>query len=164
MLEQITNLYPSSWDNMFLLTAILWSQKSKDPNTKCAAVITDDLNRIVSIGYNSPVRNVDDFKLNLERPFNRFHCIHAEHNAYLNAARSGNKIYVTGKPCVYCLQLMYHVDIRDIVYTDFSKPKMVEDELMLQAYENFYSALQKPLKMTFIPFSSLNINIITDIL
>ena len=58
--------------------------------------------------------------------------IHAEANAIYNAVRQGKskqgmRVYVTGKPCVACYQMMHQCGIDEIVYTNVSMPKMVEN-------------------------------------
>ena len=39
------------WDRRFMDMATLVSMWSKDPSTKCGAVIVDPMNRIVSVGH-----------------------------------------------------------------------------------------------------------------
>ena len=49
-----------SWDDFFMGVAELASKRSKDPDTRCGAVIVDTQNRIVSVGYNGLPRGMDD--------------------------------------------------------------------------------------------------------
>ena len=42
----------TKWDNRFLVLAKLIGSWSKDPSTKVGAVIVDEDNKIVSLGYN----------------------------------------------------------------------------------------------------------------
>ena len=56
-----------AWDTYFMALAKLSSMRSKDPNTSVGAVIVDDMNRIVSIGYNGFPRGCDDDSLPWER-------------------------------------------------------------------------------------------------
>ena len=73
------------WDFRFLNLAKHVSSWSKDPSTKVGAVIVDDKNRIVSIGYNGfPVNISDDYRL-LDRETKLEHIVHAEINAILFA-------------------------------------------------------------------------------
>ena len=41
-----------SWDESFMLHAIVASGRSKDPNSQVGACIVDKNNRILSLGYN----------------------------------------------------------------------------------------------------------------
>jgi dCMP deaminase len=101
--------------------AYLVSQRSNDAQTKCGAVIVGKNNEILSTGYNGTIRNIDDNILPNLRPDKYMWMIHAEHNAILNCARNGIKldgttIYVTGPPCIYCLQYIYQVGISKIIH------------------------------------------------
>ena len=52
------------WDSRFLRIAQEVSTWSKDPSTKVGAVIVDNRNRVVSMGYNGfPQRVADDERL-----------------------------------------------------------------------------------------------------
>ena len=58
--------------------------------------------------------------------------LHAEANAIYNAVRKGKStqgmsVYVTVNPCVACYQMMHQCGINEIVYTNVSMPKMVEN-------------------------------------
>ena len=48
------------WDDYFMTMVYLASTRSKDEHTKVGAVIVDDLNIIMSVGYNSFVRGIND--------------------------------------------------------------------------------------------------------
>ena len=54
-----------SWDTRFIDLAKLVSTWSKDPSTKVGAVITDDNNRVISLGYNGFPKNIQDISLRL---------------------------------------------------------------------------------------------------
>ena len=123
----------SYWDNIYLLDAVYWSRKSHDPETQCGCVIVNPLdNTTVAHGYNGFVRGIDNAKLPNTRPNKYPFMIHAEANAIYNAVRQGKstqgmRVYVTGKPCVACYQMMHQCGIDEIVYTNVSMPKMVEN-------------------------------------
>lgn len=128
-----------NWDQIFLMEAILWSQRSLDPRTKCGCVLVRN-KTVLSTGYNSFVRDINDFILPMEAPLKYEFFLHAEHNAVLNCARNGISTfgataYITGKPCHKCLQTMWQVGIKDYIYTDYSKPHMVEGEEIQKIYE-----------------------------
>jgi len=79
----------SKWDVRMLQVAELVASWSKDPSTKCGAVITDQLHRIVSTGYNGLPQGVpDDDGVWNNREEKYEHVIHAEGNAIIFAGRS----------------------------------------------------------------------------
>lgn len=106
------------WDDRFLEMAKLISTWSKDPSTKCGAVITQD-KRIISHGYNGFPKGVDDdpkLYANRERKYRRV--IHAEQNAILHAKQdlTGCTCYVYPiPPCSTCAALLIQVGIKRIV-------------------------------------------------
>ena len=111
------------WDTYFISLAHLSAMRSKDPNTKVGAVIVDDMNRIVSIGYNGMPRGCsdEDFPWEREGGFLKTkyaYVVHAELNAILNAPRSvqGCTIYVSLFPCNECAKAIIQAGIRKIVY------------------------------------------------
>ena len=53
------------WDDRFLVLAKLIGSWSKDPSTQVGAVIVDDKNRIVSVGYNGFPRGIKDLEKRL---------------------------------------------------------------------------------------------------
>jgi|TARA_R110000744_G_scaffold365261_2_gene474063 dCMP deaminase len=83
--------------------------KSKDISTQVGAVIVGKDKEIVSTGYNSFPRGINDMKLSRqERPEKYYWFEHAERNAIYNAARigvstKGCTMYLTcGIPCADC--------------------------------------------------------------
>lgn len=111
------------WKTYFMSLAHLSALRSKDPNTKVGAVIVDNKNRIVSIGYNGMPRGCDDEKMPwinkgdfLETKY--AYVVHAELNAILNAPRSveGCTIYVSLFPCNECAKAIIQSGIKEIVY------------------------------------------------
>ena len=100
------------------------SQRSLDPNTKCGAVIVSSDNRVLSQGYNSPIKSSIDNEIPLTRPKKYFHMIHAEENAILayNGSHQDIKdgtIYITGSPCHKCLRMIIQKGITNIIYPKF---------------------------------------------
>jgi dCMP deaminase len=74
------------WDLRFLEMAKLVASWSKDPSTKCGAVIVRPDKTIAAVGYNGFPRNVDDspeLYNNREEKYGRV--VHAEVNAVLAA-------------------------------------------------------------------------------
>ena len=98
-----------NWKDYFLNIAEQVKIKSKDKNTQIGAVIVGSDNEILSTGYNSFPRGLDDNKEERqERPEKYYWMEHAERNAIYNAARvgtplKGSSIYITsGLPCMDC--------------------------------------------------------------
>ena len=79
-----------NWTEYFRNLANNVKLKSKDINTQIGAVIVGEDNEIVSTGYNSFPRGLDDtIEERQVRPEKYFWFEHAERNAIYNAARIG---------------------------------------------------------------------------
>ena len=96
--------------------------KSKDKYTQIGAVIVGKDNEIVSTGYNSFPRGINDNEpLRQERPEKYYWFEHAERNAIYNAARigvstKGTTMYLTcGIPCADCCRGIINAGITTIV-------------------------------------------------
>ena len=106
------------WDERFIELAKLAGSWSKDPSTKVGAVIVDDKNRIVSVGYNGfPQKISDNDRLNdRDKKYNVI--VHAEANAILFANKdlSGCIIYTYPfQPCSSCSGLIIQSGIKRVV-------------------------------------------------
>ena len=108
-----------NWTEYFLNIAEQIKLKSKDESTQIGAVIVGKDNEILSTGYNSFPRGLDDSKKERqERPEKYFWIEHAERNAVYNAARIGvslknSTIYLTsGVPCMDCARAIVNVGIQ----------------------------------------------------
>ena len=95
--------------------------KSKDINTQIGAVIVGPDREIVSTGYNSFPRGIDDsVPQRQERPEKYYWFEHAERNAIYNAARigvstKGCTMYLTcGIPCSDCCRGIINAGIKSI--------------------------------------------------
>lgn len=75
------------WDSRFLRIAKEVSTWSKDPSTKVGAVIVDNNNRVVSMGYNGFPQGVDDDERLKDRETKYKLIVHAEMNALLFSSR-----------------------------------------------------------------------------
>lgn len=106
------------WNIRFLEHARVVASWSKDPSTKVGAVITDQFNRVISIGYNGFARGCDDSPevyANRERKYLR--TVHAEINAILFAKRdlTGCRLYTWPfQPCSRCAAMIINSDIKEI--------------------------------------------------
>lgn len=101
------------WDRRFLVLAKHIAEWSKDESTKVGAVIVDDKNRIISVGYNGFPRGVDDsVERYSNRPVKYQMIVHAEINAMIFANRSlaGCTLYTHPfGPCSRCAcQVIQH--------------------------------------------------------
>ena len=122
-----------TWDEYYLGMASLVSRKSKDPSTKCGAVIVAKSNAVLSIGFNGFPRGVAEVhtapalptegKLiaeRWERPQKYRWVVHAEMNAILNAARhgislEGSRLYTTTLPCSECVKAIIQAGIKEVI-------------------------------------------------
>ncbi len=110
-----------NWESYFLNIAEQVKLKSKDNNTQIGAVIVGEDNEILSTGYNSFPRGLDDENNERqERPEKYFWFEHAERNAIYNAARvgtrlKGSSIYLTsGLPCMDCARGIVNSGIKRV--------------------------------------------------
>lgn len=106
------------WDRRFLSLCRYISTWSKDPSTKCGAVIVRDRNRIVSAGYNGYPAGVPDDHTLQTRKEKYQRIIHAEVNAILMAKQDlkGYTIYVYPLlPCAQCAAAIIQSGIARVV-------------------------------------------------
>ena len=94
------------WETRFLQLAKHVSTWSKDPSTKCGAVIVRPDRTVASIGFNGLPRNVDDSPERLlDRDKKLSYIVHAEANAILTAREPLNNcvVYIWPmQPCCHC--------------------------------------------------------------
>ena len=125
-----------SWDEYFLEIAYLVSKRSSDRFIKHGSVIVDNKTRhIIGTGYNGTVRGFDESLIDMyKRDERRPYMIHSEENALYNCTKNlmelqdGSTIYVTGTPCVNCLQRIINAGVTSIVHYD-RIGSITEDEL-----------------------------------
>ena len=147
----------SSWDNIFLLEATLWSRRSHDVQTQCGCVLVKNKTNISS-GYNGFIRDIDDDTLPKVRPAKYPFMIHAEANAVYNATRNGQSTlnstaYITAVPCLQCLQMLYQCGVTKIYFSDISNPKIVS---LSKDYEDILELMGDKIELRFIPKTSLD--------
>ena len=116
---------PISWDEYFMLQAMISAFKSKDPATKVGAVFVDHKNHQITMGYNGMVAGIDESKLSWDKDKTKSleeqkygYVVHAEANAILHSPRSleDSRLYVTLFPCHECAKLVASVRCREIIY------------------------------------------------
>ena len=112
----------NKWDKRFLELAKLVSTWSKDPSTGIGAVITNNKNRIISLGFNGYPHGIKDEGLE-NREEKLYRIIHAEQNALAFAFRSveGCTLYCTHCPCSQCASMIIQREIKKVVF-----PKKIE--------------------------------------
>ena len=118
-----------NWVEYFRNIAEVVKTKSKDINTQIGAVIVGHDNEIVSTGYNSFPRGIDDTIIERqERPEKYYWTSHAEINAIINAARIGVStknciMYMTcNVPCTDCSRAIINAGITKIYCTKNGEP------------------------------------------
>lgn len=98
------------WDHRFLDLAALISSWSKDPSTKCGAVIVRDDRSVASLGYNGFPRGVDDRPERLnDRPEKLGLTVHAEMNAILHLRERADGMTLYTWPFLTCDRCAVHV-------------------------------------------------------
>lgn len=110
-----------NWVEYFLNIAEQVKLKSKDQSTQIGAVIVGKDNEILSTGYNSFPRGLNDnIPERQERPEKYFWFEHAERNGIYNAARNGislkdSTIFLTsGLPCCDCSRAIINCGIKTV--------------------------------------------------
>lgn len=110
--------YRKKWDLRFLSMAKFIATWSKDPSTQVGAVIFDQQNRVVSVGYNGLPAGVEDKDLN-DREKKYKLIIHAETNAILFAKRDLTNCAIATypfMPCSNCSSAIIQAGIKRVIY------------------------------------------------
>lgn len=143
-----------TWESYFHNIARQIKLKSKDKNTQIGAVIVNNHRSIVSTGYNSFPRGInDDLPERQERPEKYYWMTHAEQNAVVNAARigvstEGCTMYLTcGIPCADCAKTIINAGISRIV---------CEADLSFGAHGNLW---EEHAKRSLIMFDEANVRV-----
>jgi len=114
-----------TWDEYFILQAMLASYKSKDPNTKVGCVFVDENNHQISMGYNGAIAGIDESQIpwgndrSVPLEFQKYgYVMHSEANAisHAKATLRGSRLYVTLFPCNECAKLIASQKIVEVVY------------------------------------------------
>lgn len=158
-----------SWDEMFMLSAVVSSARSKDPSSQVGACIVGSDNRILSLGYNGSPNDWNDSEFpwsrsNEDENHTKYpYVIHGEMNALLNYKGDnkdlvGATVYVTLFPCSNCAKFLAQAGIKRIVYLS-DKYKGTKDnvasKICLTAcgvkFEEFPKELQRKLLISLMP-------------
>ena len=134
------------WDMRYLQLAKHVSAWSKDPSTKCGAVIVDKNNRIVSIGYNGFPQGIKDLESRLkDRPIKLAMTVHAERNALIFAKQDLHNCVLYTYPiqcCSECIAMMIQAGITRHVSTSHMPAKwhdsfLIAQDMMQEAHVQF---------------------------
>lgn len=145
MLSLISS-FGAHWDERFLHLAAVVAGWSKDPSTKCGAVIVRPDKTIVSTGFNGfPKACDDDPELYGDREIKLSRVIHAELNAILHAREpiAGYTMYTWppgyGPSCDRCsahiIQSGITTVIHKIDHSDFASRWKIPSERGLKMYQ-----------------------------
>lgn len=127
-----------SFVDYFLGLAVLASKRSHDMQTQHGCIITDDHNRILSIGYNGFARGMRDDELPNLRPKKYTWMLHAERNALANCVirPDGGTAYVTGQCCLDCGMALWEHGIKKIYMID-GHGTLLYDDVMKANWNTF---------------------------
>jgi dCMP deaminase len=136
-----------TWDEYFMGIARLTAERATCLRRKVGAVIVQD-KRIVATGYNGAPRGIPHcaerggcLREELGVPSGERHelcrALHAEQNAIIQAATSGNSIegatiYITHQPCIICAKMIINAGIRKII-VDATYPDDYAVEILREA-------------------------------
>lgn len=123
-----------SWDAYFIAVAHIVQTRSNCVRGSVGAIITKE-KRIITTGYNGTPSGITDCsdggckrcmdreqgKLNEGERKDLCICVHAEHNALLQAANhgistKGTTLYATVSPCISCAKALINAGIVEVVY------------------------------------------------
>ena len=105
----------SKWDERFLRMVDEVTSWSKDPTTKCGAIIVRPDRSIVSYGYNGFPSRIGDRPMRLnDRPLKNELVVHSEINALLFARENceGYTMYTSTVPCYKCGCAIYIIQAK----------------------------------------------------
>ena len=108
----------NKWDKRFFELAKLVASWSKDPSTQVGAVIVNDKNQVLSVGYNGFPRGIEDAPESYEDKELKYSMVvHAEENAILNSNSSldNSTLYLYPLPCcTNCVSRILQVGIKSV--------------------------------------------------
>jgi len=137
-----------SWDEYFMLAALLIATRASCLHLKNGAVIVNNEKRIISAGYNGApagIKNCLEIGCNKERlgvPFEEkgkglCRGNHAEYNALSQVGRDelkGASIYTLYYPCSACAKQIIGSGIRRVIYAkEYEEQNSIAEELFREA-------------------------------
>lgn len=127
------------WDSYFMMQAYVTAARSSCIKRHVGCVVVNDVNRVVSCGYNGQVPGFVhcdvDTCARKDSPsgenLDLCRAVHAEQNAITYAAGtstnlSGCKWYCTTMPCIHCFKLILSLDPKLIMFKEGYNPNMFQ--------------------------------------
>ncbi len=111
----------NSWDKRWMDMAELVATWSKDRSRQVSAIIVDQRQVMVAMGWNGFPRGIDDnVEERHERPAKYLWTEHAERNAIYNAAANGTalmncRMYLRWYPCADCARAIIQSGIWQVI-------------------------------------------------
>lgn len=136
--------FAPSWDEYFMLQAVMASYKSKDPNTKVGCVFVDNKNHQLTMGYNGHIAGLDETRIpwsnNKSVPLDQQkygYVVHSEANAILHAKSNleNSRVFVTLFPCHECAKLLATVRIKEVIYLSDKYSGTVENNIAKRLFD-----------------------------
>lgn len=126
------------WITRWLDLADLVASWSEDPSTKVGAVVIDDRQNVLTLGWNGFPRGVASSAGRMKKPVKYDFFEHAERNAIYNASAVGiplvgSTLYITLSPCRDCARAIIQAGIKEVYLRptdnreDESALKMLEE-------------------------------------
>lgn len=119
----MTRRKANTWDVRFMDLAMMVASWSKDPSTKVGAVLVNDRNEVMGMGYNGFARGVQDLQERLENRDVKYELVvHAEVNAILTAGHRarGCRLYVapaimSSNICPRCADVAVQAGVKEVL-------------------------------------------------
>jgi dCMP deaminase len=118
------------WEAYFISIANQVATRSSCGRRQVGAVMVKE-RQILATGYNGTPRGLTNcnqggcprFETGGQTPISESYCVHAEENAILQCARSGQScrdstIYCTHAPCLMCAKMIINAGIASVVYEE----------------------------------------------
>lgn len=149
------------YDTVFMGIAQLISFRSKDPETRHGAIIVDQDNKVISLGYNGFPRGVSDDIFPWTRPEKYQYVLHAERNAIDNSTKSdlkNCKLYLWSEkgylPCSQCAAGIIQKGISEVIIA--FEIKQDTKEYKWDPTKKMFKAAGVKIRILDMPITSLN--------
>lgn len=133
----------TNWDKRYIKMAELLSTWTKDKSRGVGAVIVNNKNRVVSVGFNGfPTGINDDIEERYIKPIKYKFTEHAERNAIYNTTSplDNCKIYITLFPCSDCARAIIQTGIQEVIcpYININDPWKDDFSISREMLEESY--------------------------
>jgi dCMP deaminase len=136
------------WEEYFMGIALLAAKRSKDPKTKVGAVIVDDDNKVLGVGYNKHPKTENKDNDGGIYPWGNDQkhdfVVHAERNAIAHSSGNlkGATMYVTLYPCNECAKEIIQRDFKQVVYLNEKDSPFIKLDAAKKMFG--YSKMEEP--------------------